>query len=590
MGQRQVIVAYLAAAVLSASTPALAARFIDTNGVWSERYINMLSDQGVINAEQDGKFRPEQPVTRAVFAYWLVKVLGLDNQPVSSKASFADVAPTDWCYKPVEIVRQNNYISGYADGFRPNGLLQKAEALTIIARTLNTATPDEQAISQALSCYKDKNKIPVWARAGVAQCTTAGIIILPNAGLLAPTEMVTRGDIAAIVCKLNEFVTKQSIAQTTEEATAATAPSTPPTSTAPGYSTPSSQAASAGAPYSAPQGYGQPPPYAQSYGRTDPQYQGRIMEQRQYQSQPVPQPYQTAAPQQLPAYQAAPQFGGQPPQFAVPPPQQGQIPPPSYLQPGSAAVDVHRYPPAGYPPPGNVLQGRVAVVQAGTHLKAALKNSLDSGSTQPGEPVEATITAPVFSGGEEVIPAGSKLQGQVSSVVSAKRFHFGANGKVDIRFTAVETPDGRKFPLSASIDDTQLRLTGGTTAGRVGKGLITTGIGAGSGAALGTALGAIVGATGRGQVGRSTGMGAAFGTALGGGVGLVGAGVRKGSEVKIIAGTELPVQLDESLQITAAEPPPYAPSPYGQPAYADGGQNYPAAQPSGYPAPPDQYR
>src|ERR1700749_1664433 len=75
---------------------ALAARFVDLGGVWSERYIDSLSDQGVINAEPDGKFRPDQPVTRAVFAYWLVKVLGLENQPVSGTPSFKDVKPTDW--------------------------------------------------------------------------------------------------------------------------------------------------------------------------------------------------------------------------------------------------------------------------------------------------------------------------------------------------------------------------------------------------------------------------------------------------------------------------------------------------------------
>ena len=58
--------------------PSWAARFIDLGGVWSEKYVNQLSDQGVIGAEPDGKFRPTQPVTRAMFAYWLVKILGLE--------------------------------------------------------------------------------------------------------------------------------------------------------------------------------------------------------------------------------------------------------------------------------------------------------------------------------------------------------------------------------------------------------------------------------------------------------------------------------------------------------------------------------
>lgn len=212
---------------------------------------------------------------------------------------------------------------------------------------------------------------------------------------------------------------------------------------------------------------------------------------------------------------------------------------------------------------------------AGTRFQASLKNTLDSGSTQPGEPVEATLSSPIYSGGVEVVPAGSKITGQVTNVVSAKRFRFGANGKIDVRFTGIETPDGRKFPLSASVDDNVQRMTGGSTAGRVGKGVMTAGVGAASGAALGTALGAIVGATSRGQVGRATGMGAVFGTAIGGGIGVVGAGVRKGSEVKITAGTPLPIQLDESMQVSTGGPPPQ----YGQgQQYYGGGGGYPPPQ------------
>jgi hypothetical protein len=234
-----------------------------------------------------------------------------------------------------------------------------------------------------------------------------------------------------------------------------------------------------------------------------------------------------------------------------------------------------------YQQPPQSLSGRVAVVGAGTQFQATLRNSLDSGSTQVGEPVEATLSSPLYANGQEVVPAGSKVTGSVTNVISARRFRFGANGKIDIKFNSVETPDGRRFPLSASVNGSEIRLTGGTTAGRVGKGLLTTGIGAGGGAALGTGLGAIVGAMSHGQVGRATGMGAVFGTAIGGGVGLVGAGVRKGSEVIIKSGTPLPVQLDESMQVTTGGPS------YGG-GYPPQGGGY-APQGGGYP-PQGQYQ
>lgn len=541
-----------------------AARFIDVSGVWSEKYINMLSDQGVIGAEPDGKFLPGQPVTRAVFAYWLVKVLGLDSQPVSSKPSFADVKTTDWCYKPVEIIRQNNYISGYADGFRPNQLIQRADLISIVARTLNAPTPDKATIDKAISVYTDKNKIPEWAKTGIAQATIAKIVIGPNPKLIEATKICSRGDAAALLYRLNQYVTHQTIQDTTDQAIAAA--DAPPTQ--------AQSPAAAGGP---PSGYGQPaygvapPAYgAPGYGYPPQQFQGRVTQQ----TAASPPPVYTPPP---PQYQAAP------------PPYQPQYPPPPPYQTGAYVQPNQGYPPlqggyaqqAPYPPPSAPLQGRVATVATGTKFQASLKNGLDSETTIVGEPVEATLSAPILSGGVEVVPAGSRVLGSVTNVISAKRFKFGANGKIDIKFTSVETPDGRKIPLSASIDENNLNLTGGTTGGRIGKSLLTTGVGAGGGAALGTALGAIVGATGGGQVGRSTGMGAAFGTALGGGVGLVGAGVRKGSEIKIKAGSSLPVQLTDNMQVAAAAPsyPPPYPQQYG--GYPQG---YAAPQP-GYPPP-----
>ncbi len=321
-----------------------------------------------------------------------------------------------------------------------------------------------------------------------------------------------------------------------------------------------------------------------------------------------PPVYQQGAPVQgypaQPMYQGQVQTGvyGQPPQPFGGQPGYGQAPyrqapygqpgygqPPGYPPAQPGFIQQGGYPPAGaygapqqyLPPQGGYLQGNVAVIAAGTHFQAQLKNSIDSGSSQDGEEIQAGLSSPLYANGVPVVPAGSRLVGQITNVVSAKRFQAGANGRVDIRFTAIETPDGRRFPLSASVDSSELRLTGGTTAGRIGKGLATTAVGAGAGALFGTALGPMVGATSPGSVWRSVGMGAAFGTALGAGAGAIGGVVRKGSEVKIPAGTDLPVQLDESLQVAGGPPP--VQQPYG--GYPGG---YQGGYPAGNPAPVQQ--
>ncbi|MBY0551333.1 MAG: S-layer homology domain-containing protein [Candidatus Obscuribacterales bacterium] len=540
----------LVAATLLLMPPAVqAARYVDVSGDWCETYINILSDKGIFTAEPDGKFKPSDPVTRAMLAAWLVKVLGLENQPVPTQASFPDVKTTDWFFKPVEIIRQNNYISGYADGFRPNQFISKGEVASILARALTSPAPDEQAVSAELGKYKDAANVPAWARTGVAQLSAAGVLLVgPDTSTIGADKVATRADTAALLYKLDEYIGKRDVAQAIKNATQpaqqGAARPAPPQGPPQGWQ-------AAGPQYGAGGGVGAPLP---QYSGPPPGYNGGYPQQGQA-------PY------------------GAPPGYGPPPGYRGQVAlqnsnadyfpaqSPSPPQGGGgyySGTPQYGQPPAAYqPPPGNPLQGGVAIVSAGTQFRAQLKNSLDSASSQPGEEVRCTLGNPVYANGSEVIPAGSLLVGTVTSVTPASRFKAGANGKIDIRFNSVETPDGRKIPLQASIDaDGGIKLVGGSTAGRVGKGLLTTGAGAAGGAALGTALGAIVGGTTRGNVGKSTGMGAVFGTALGAGVGGVGAIVRKGSDVKIPAGTSLPVKLDENMQVTLGSSGP--PTGFGQ--------------------------
>lgn len=504
------------AAVFFVCCPCRAARFIDTSGNWAETYINILSDKGIIPADESGKFKPDDPVTRAMLASWLVKVLHIENQPVPEQASFADVKTTDWFYKPVEIIRQNNYISGYADGFRPNQFIQKGEVISIIARALNKPAPDETQIEDELAKYKDASKVPSWARLGTAECSLAGILLMgPDTQTIGADKLASRADSCALLYKLDEYLSRRNESDALKQARK----SMPP--------------------------YGQPAPPPQQWqsqsppaGAADPSfaninpgnnYQGQVAKGDFFGAQ---SPYSGQGYGNSYAQDQAPYGGAQP---NTPNQSTGSAPPP-------------------IPPNAGVLQGGVIVLAPGTRFRAQLKNSLDSGSTQVGEEIRAVINEPIYANGQEVIPAGSRLIGQASSVSPAHRFKAGANGKMEIKFTSCETPDGRRIPLSASVDENDQRLSGGTTAGRVGKGLVTTGVGAASGAALGTALGAIVGGTSNGNVGTATGMGAVFGTAIGAGVGGVGALVRKGSELKLPAGTNLPIKLDDSMPVPLAQP------------------------------------
>lgn len=518
--------------------PALAARFVDLSGYWAEKYINKLSDRGVIPYAGDGKFNPTQPITRGELAQWMVLTLGIENQPVSKEASFPDVKPGDQYYNAVEIIRQNNYIAGYKDGFRPKQLIQRGEMITIVSKALNAKPLNDDTVDRELSVFVDRSQVPQWARSGVALAAREGILVNEFADKVNATSMATRGETAAILCALRDHLDRRNVA----DATAAAEQQLKNGAANQGQSTANG-------------GYAGTP------------FQGQVQQQNTVAfGQP---PGGGMAPGGMPGGVAGGMPGGMSPTGFPPQGFPGNGYPPMYPMQGQ--------PGAFYPNQTPMFSGMVSTVAAGTTINASLKHSLNSGASQPGEPVEATVSVPISSSGQEIVPAGSTLVGQVTDVVSARRFKFGANGKIDVKFTHLVTPDGRRVPLQASIDSSKIRLTGGTGLGRVGKGALTTAVGAGSGAALGTALGAIVGATADGSVGKATGMGAAFGTALGGGVGLVGAGVRKGSEVQLPAGLALPIRVDQTFQVTSNVR-------FGQQQFMQGGFMQAGMPPMGMPA------
>lgn len=212
-----------------------------------------------------------------------------------------------------------------------------------------------------------------------------------------------------------------------------------------------------------------------------------------------------------------------------------------------------------YPPPQQpTLQGRVSYVPAGTPVTARMQNALSSEFSQVGETFTATLSSSLYAGGQIVAAPGSTVQGQVVSVTPAGR--GGRPGAMSLRLTSIITPDGRRYPLSASVDQANFKLqASGGTASHLVK---STAVGAGAGALSGLIGGAIAG----GKKGKAT----AIGTGIGGGVGLLGGAIKKGREFVIPSGTMVPFRLDTPMQVNVAQPPPRG----GQPGFQQAPSNF----------------
>jgi len=176
----------------------------------------------------------------------------------------------------------------------------------------------------------------------------------------------------------------------------------------------------------------------------------------------------------------------------------------------------------------------------GTVLKAELNDRLSSVDSHPGDRFRATIRPDQYDTG---LPNGTQVEGTVTSV---RRASDKEPGTIDVDFTTLRTPDGRTYPITASLtsldaNSVQRNSTGRLEArGRSSKDKNKF-IGYGAGA------GALIGALSRGNLLTSALLGAAAGYLYGQLNKDKANNDGRYSDVNLKAGTEFGVRVDRDL-------------------------------------------
>jgi hypothetical protein len=193
------------------------------------------------------------------------------------------------------------------------------------------------------------------------------------------------------------------------------------------------------------------------------------------------------------------------------------------------------------------------VIPAGTKIDVVLTSTLSSSTSQTGDPFATSLQDPIFSGGEEIIPAGSTLNGHVTFVQPAGR----VKGKGEMRLVGdnIVTKSGREFTFKAEITNSassEVKVKGneGTLEGQ-GKGVKKTAKDAGVGAAIGAGAGTLT-------VGGGTG--ALYGAGIGAAVGALSNLLKHNKGVVLPVGTDLTFVLTSPATESKATPSKNAPA------------------------------
>ncbi|XID92928.1 cadherin-like beta sandwich domain-containing protein [Paenibacillaceae bacterium WGS1546] len=123
--------------------PAAAERlpYVDVRpNYWAYEAIGRMREQGLMQGDANGQFRPEAAITRAEMATIAMRWRGLQPQ-AKGPSRFADTAG-HWAEPMIARMENEGILRGYPDGtFRPNQPLVRAEAVRIINAILNRPVP-----------------------------------------------------------------------------------------------------------------------------------------------------------------------------------------------------------------------------------------------------------------------------------------------------------------------------------------------------------------------------------------------------------------------------------------------------------------
>jgi hypothetical protein len=118
--------------------------FSDISGHWAEAWIEQLYDEGMTAGYPDGTYRPGNQVTRAEIAVLLlVAKHGSGYTPPAANGShpFSDIG-SHWANAWIEQLYDEGLTAGYPDGtFRPNNPVTRAEMAVFLVATFGLTVP-----------------------------------------------------------------------------------------------------------------------------------------------------------------------------------------------------------------------------------------------------------------------------------------------------------------------------------------------------------------------------------------------------------------------------------------------------------------
>lgn len=166
---------------------------------WAYKEITAMAEKGIIKGYEDGKFRPNNHITRAEFAKIMIAAAGIDINKRDLKQTFEDVPKWHWAFYYVEYAKP--YLTGYKSGsrytYKPDQYAVREDIAVALVRLLGydrNHKPDLSVVSR----FKDDEKISPALRPYIAISIQTDLMKGYN-GYFRPQDEITRAEAASLL-------------------------------------------------------------------------------------------------------------------------------------------------------------------------------------------------------------------------------------------------------------------------------------------------------------------------------------------------------------------------------------------------------
>ena len=174
-----------------------------SQGAWYYDAVAYANYYALFNGDGKGNFQPEETMSRAMFA---AVIWNLEGKPTpNGTATFTDVLKGAWYYDAVSWAAENGIVSGIGNGkFAPEQPITREE-MAVMLYNYATATGMDIPENRTIPDFTDATQIDAWAETAAKALAEAGVMNGDEGGF-CPTDNATRAEVAALFKNFLRFV------------------------------------------------------------------------------------------------------------------------------------------------------------------------------------------------------------------------------------------------------------------------------------------------------------------------------------------------------------------------------------------------